>query len=58
MKMPTENVSTTIEMPRALRLKLDEVRLARAHREGGLCPNLKTVIVEALEALLAADVRR
>ena len=50
---PNENVTVTIEMPRMVRLKLDEVRLARAHRSGGLSPALKTVVVEALQALIA-----
>jgi hypothetical protein len=51
-----DTVATTIEMPRDLRVQLDEVRLARAHRHGGLCPPLKIVVVEALQALVAREV--
>jgi len=35
-KSLSDQVATTIEMSRALRVQLDEVRVARAHRLGGL----------------------
>jgi hypothetical protein len=57
--MPRSNVAsevaTTIEMPRELRVQLDEVRVARARREGGLCPPLKRVVVEALQEFIARE---
>lgn len=49
------DVAVTIEMPLSLRLKLDEVRIARARRNGGLCPKLKAVVIEALQSLVAHE---
>jgi hypothetical protein len=51
-------VATTIEMPRELRIQLDEVRLTRARRTGGLCPPLKHIVIEALEALVSREATR
>lgn len=48
---PRHDVTTTITIPRALRVRLDEVRVQRAHRSGQLSPPLKSLVVEALEAL-------
>ncbi len=56
MPRNTEQVATTIEIPRSLRVQLDEVRLARAHRQDCLCPPLKTIVVEALEAFVHREV--
>jgi hypothetical protein len=56
-KSLSDQVATTIEMSRALRVQLDEVRVARAHRLGGLCPPLKAVVIEALEELVAREMR-
>jgi hypothetical protein len=49
--------STSITIPRDLRVRLDEVRLARARRTGQLSPPLKTLVVEALQALADAELR-
>lgn len=57
--MPKSNaadqVATTIEMPRELRVQLDEVRIARARREGGLCPPLKRLVVEAIQEFITRE---
>jgi hypothetical protein len=45
-------------LPRDLRLRIDELRLARARRDGGRPPSVKTVMVEALEALIAREATR
>ncbi len=52
----SDEVATTIAVPRKVRVQLDEVRVARAHRDGGLCPPLKTVVVEALVALIQREI--
>jgi hypothetical protein len=51
----TDTVSTTIEIPRPLRVQLDELRVARAHRTGRLSPPLKAIVTEALEALVSRE---
>lgn len=50
-----EQVATTIEMPRDLRVQLDEIRVARARREGSLCPPLKRLVVEAIQEFIARE---
>lgn len=59
--MPTNDiqtdVTTSITIPRVLRVRLDEARLARARRLGRLSPPLKAVVIEALEKLLECEPR-
>jgi hypothetical protein len=46
---------TSLEIPYALRARVDALRFARAQREGGLPPTMKDVVLEALELLLIRD---
>jgi hypothetical protein len=50
--------STNLRLPCDLRLTVDEVRLARARRHGGVPPTFRQVVIEALEALVAREVRK
>jgi hypothetical protein len=55
MPHPIDTVTTSITLPRALRVQLDEVRLARARREGRLTPPFTQLVVEALRELIARE---
>ncbi len=48
-------VTTSVDLPTKLRLELDEIRIARARREGGVCPPFRAVVIEALEALVRRE---
>jgi hypothetical protein len=52
---PIDTVTTSITMPRRLRVQLDVLRVARAQREGRLSPSFKAVVLEALHALIATE---
>jgi hypothetical protein len=47
----SSTVTTCIDLPVTLRVKLDEVRLQRARREGTICPSFRSLVVEALQNL-------
>jgi hypothetical protein len=48
-------VTTSVDLPTGLRVELDEVRIARARRTGGVCPPLRVVVIEALEDLVRRE---
>ncbi len=51
----TESYITSFALPREVRSRLDALRLARAQREGGGPPPLRSLILEGLEELLARE---
>ncbi len=54
---PTENITTSIVIPRQLRVELDELRLNRARRDSSLAPKLSQIVREALETFIAHERR-
>jgi hypothetical protein len=52
---PTESYVTSFALPRDMRSRLDDLRLARAQRDGGAPPPLRSLILEGLEGLLAHE---
>lgn len=50
-----ESYVTSFALPRDVRSRLDALRLARAQREGGAPPALRSLILEGLEGLLARE---
>jgi hypothetical protein len=54
----SDEVHTNTGLPRELRLQLDDLRLARARRDGCRPPSVKALIVEALQALIGREKRR
>jgi predicted DNA-binding protein len=47
-----QSYMTSFALPLELRARLDALRAARAQREGGLPPPLRTIVLEALEMLV------
>lgn len=52
---PTESYVTSFALPRDMRSRLDALRLARAQRDGGAPPPMRSLILEGLEGLLARE---
>lgn len=53
-----DELHMNLGLPRELRLRVDELRLGRARRDGGRQASLKQIITEALEELIARETRR
>lgn len=50
-------VTTNTSMPRVLRQKIDELRLARARRGRCRPPSMSALVVEALEAFVKREMK-
>lgn len=48
-------VATTVEVPVETRIKLDEVALRRARRDGALRPTFRALMLEAVAELLRKE---
>lgn len=51
-------ITTSITMPRRLRLALDEVRIARGRRMRRLPPRLRDIVIEALQQFIQREATR
>jgi len=52
---PTEFYVTSFQLPRTTRSRMDALRLARAERDGGPPPSLRSILLEGVELLLARE---
>ncbi len=52
------DMTTSITMPRDLRLQLEAVRLERAQRDHALPPRLREIVIEALNAFVTREAAR
>lgn len=52
---PTSAYMTSLQLPRTTRSRMDALRLARADRDGGPPPSLRSILLEGVELLLERE---